>query len=129
MALVFGPEDSGLSAAHVDRCDVVTAIETAAALPSLNLAQAVAIALWELSRLPDRPAPARGGASHGELEALIAHAFSALDAAGYFRGDDRERTRVFVRRLLADCALRPADVRALHGVCAQLVAALDRRPG
>ncbi len=120
VALVFGPEDSGLAAADIDRCDVVATIELGGALPSLNLTQAVAIALWELARPFDSPAPpARAVATHAELDALVAHAARALPA---WLGDDSdgERRRVHLRRVLAAAALAPADVRALHGLCTRL---------
>lgn len=118
VALVFGPEDSGLSSAHIDRCDAVAVIDTPGSLPSLNLAQAVALALWELGRAGDEAAPARGGATHAELAALVEHAVAALDRFGHFRSDDeRARSRVHWRRTLADAALRGDDVRALHRLC------------
>ena len=118
VALVFGPEDSGLAAADIDRCDLVATIELGGALPSLNLTQAVALALWELARPLDAPPPpARAHATRGELDALVEHAARALP--GWF-ADDGEGRRLQLRRILAAAALAPADVRALHGLCAQL---------
>jgi len=118
VALVFGPEDAGLAAADIERCDVVAAADLPGTLPSLNLTQAVAIALWELAR-PREVAPpaARAQATRAELDALVDHAARVLP--GWFAGDD-ERRRTHLRRLLAAAALAPADVRALHGLCAQL---------
>ena len=118
IALVFGPEDSGLAKAHIDRCDAVAVIDTPGPLPSLNLAQAVAVALWELGRAGEEAAPARGGATHAELDALVDHATAALDRFGHFRSDEeRARGRVHWRRALADAALRSDDIRALHRLC------------
>ena len=127
IALVFGPEDTGLHADDLARCDVVAAIELPGPLASLNLTQAVAIACWELSRAPAAPASTRGGATRAELEALLAHAFAALEAIDYFRGQDRARKRVQLRRLLAGAALRADEVRGLHGICAQVLRAAGRR--
>jgi TrmH family RNA methyltransferase len=125
IALVFGPEDTGLLGEHIHRCDLVASIETPGPLASFNLGQAVALALWELARAEATPVtPARGGASHAELEALLDHAFSALDAVGYFRGQERERKRVHLRRVLAGAGLRSDEVRGLHGLCAQVLKAL-----
>ena len=110
IALVFGPEDAGLAAADIDRCDVVCAIDLPGALPSLNLAQAVAIALWELARPrstapPSRAQATRAQATRAELDALVARIASATP-------DER----VQLRRLMAAAALTPADVRMLHGL-------------
>jgi tRNA/rRNA methyltransferase len=128
LALVFGPEDTGLNAADIGSCDIVATIETSGPLASLNLAQAVALALWELSR--DRAATRRtaqpGSASRSDLEALVDHAFTALEAAGYFRGQDRARKRVQIRRLLGRTALDSQEVRGLRGMCAQILRAVER---
>lgn len=115
IALVFGPEDAGLATADIDRCDVAVAIDLPGALHSLNLTQAVAIALWELARVPDAAPATRAHATRAELDALVTHAATLLGGLA----DDR---RVHLRRVLAAAALAPADVRALHG----LVAALER---
>jgi tRNA C32,U32 (ribose-2'-O)-methylase TrmJ len=85
------------------------------AATSLNLTQAVAIALWELGRAPDAAPATRAQATRAELDALVTHAVTLLPGLA----DDR---RVHLRRVLAAAALAPADVRALHG----LVAALER---
>lgn len=119
VALVFGPEDTGLVTADLDVCDVHCAIETPGTLASFNVAQAVGIALYELSR-PDSPTALRGGATRAEIEALLDHAFAALDRVGYFAGHDREAKRVHLRRVLAAAALSPEEVRGLHGLCAQV---------
>ncbi len=52
-ALVFGNEKSGLSNDDIERCDAVLNIPTAAKQPSINLAQAVILTCYELSRRPD----------------------------------------------------------------------------
>ncbi|HEX9051905.1 MAG TPA: RNA methyltransferase, partial [Anaeromyxobacter sp.] len=49
-AIVFGDERGGLTNAEIARCDDVSAIPSAPAQPSLNLAQAVLVYAWELRR-------------------------------------------------------------------------------
>lgn len=51
-ALVFGPEDTGLTNEHLDACQVLTTVPLAAPEPSINLAQAVMIYTHTLSDLP-----------------------------------------------------------------------------
>ena len=104
IALVFGPEDAGLSADDIERCDLVATIDLPGALPSLNLTQAVAIALWELGREEKPVSSSRAVASREELEALIDRV-PGID----------ERGKVHLRRLLVGARLEPGDVRALHG--------------
>lgn len=50
LALVFGREDKGLSNDEVRRCDYVVEIPTSEALPSINLAQSVILACYELAQ-------------------------------------------------------------------------------
>lgn len=52
VALVFGPEDTGLTNDHLDACDVLTTVPLAAPQPSINLAQAAMIYSYTLSDLP-----------------------------------------------------------------------------
>src|SRR5262249_44974307 len=61
VALVFGPEPSGLSNTEVTRCHHLIHIATDPAYPALNLSHAVAICLCELHRAwmtRAQPAPA-----------------------------------------------------------------------
>ena len=61
VALVFGNEKSGLSGEDIARCDEVLNIPTATRQPSINLAQAVILTCYELSRRPDFAALRRPG--------------------------------------------------------------------
>lgn len=51
-ALVFGPEDTGLTNEHIDTCNLLTTVPLAAVQPSINLAQAVMVYSYALSELP-----------------------------------------------------------------------------
>lgn len=53
VALVFGNEKSGLSNEDIERCDAILNIPTVAKQPSINLAQAVILTCYELSRRTD----------------------------------------------------------------------------
>src|SRR5438067_2004970 len=50
VALVFGPEPSGLTDQEIARCHCLIRIPTDPGYPALNLAQAVGICLYELRR-------------------------------------------------------------------------------
>jgi tRNA/rRNA methyltransferase len=75
VALVFGPEAGGLSNAEVTRCHCLVHIPADPSYPALNLAQAVAICLYELRRAwlrragPARP-EAEGPATGNALQML-----------------------------------------------------------
>lgn len=53
IALVFGNEKTGLSNEDIERCDAILNIPTVAKQPSINLAQAVILTCYELSRRDD----------------------------------------------------------------------------
>lgn len=99
VAVVFGPERSGLSNADLDLCQHRIEIPANPAFPSLNLAAAVQIVAYELYRavgaVPGAAAP-RPAPRQGEVEALHAHLLSTL---GRLRFYDPENPRRLARRL------------------------------
>ncbi len=96
-AIVFGDERDGLTNAEVERCDDLSAIPSAAAQPSLNLAQAVLVYAWELRRAGAVGAPAtprRGaGATDAELRGVEEALRGALRAAGFLAGPERHAVK------------------------------------
>jgi tRNA/rRNA methyltransferase len=50
IAIVFGPEDSGLSKDELELCDYTVTIPTSEVYPVMNLSHAVTIILYELSK-------------------------------------------------------------------------------
>jgi TrmH family RNA methyltransferase len=96
VAVVFGREDYGLSNAMLDACHAVTTIPTNPAYPSLNLAQAALLVLYQLFqrsggeqqayRPPRKPAPL---ASSALLEDMFADLERALAAIEFFNGRSR----------------------------------------
>jgi len=115
VALLFGREDKGLSNEALDRCHRVVAIPSDPGYPSLNLAHAVIIMLYELAlargaeerpfkepRRTSEPAPA------DELERLFADVAKALQAIEFFK----TRNAAGVMRTIREIAHRtPLDLR------------------
>lgn len=129
IAIVFGPEDTGLSGDDTDVCDLLCTIPTRGPLSSLNLAQAVSLTLWELSQAgvaPRSTEHVRGGATRAELEGLLDHAFLVLDAFGYFHDKDRARKYTDLRRVLGSAGLSAEEVQGLRGLCRQALWALEQ---
>jgi tRNA/rRNA methyltransferase len=104
-AIVFGDERSGLTNADVDRCHDLSAIPTADAQPSMNLAQAVVVYAWELRRAAleaeaaARPPAAPSGATDAELATLEDALRGALRGAGFLTGPERHAVRDLVAGL------------------------------
>ena len=76
VALVFGPEKRGLTREDLSHCHLLVEIPTDTRQPSMNLGQAVAVCLYELTRRgpgpaePPRMAEAERGADSGALDRL-----------------------------------------------------------
>jgi len=86
VALVFGGERTGLSRDELKRCHALTRIPSDARQPSLNLAQAICIYAYALSRGPERrvrDAPRPG--NDGDLRRLAGALEDVLRAARFVR--------------------------------------------
>ena len=133
-ALVFGPEPSGLSNAEIARCHGVINIPADEAYPALNLAQTVAICLYELRRLwltaenVGSAAAARAIAPFEEQERMFDHLQQALEAVHFLYGDKAEPLMHAIRQLIARAQPSPNEVRILHGLARQLLWTAEHRP-
>jgi TrmH family RNA methyltransferase len=120
-AVVFGPEDHGLTIIERKRCHLAVRIPTAPAQPSLNLAQAVLLVAYELflagARLPGN-APAL--ATAGEFDGALAALREALLAIGYLNPANPEAVLAELRRLLWQGTPTPRDVVLLRGLARQI---------
>jgi tRNA/rRNA methyltransferase/tRNA (cytidine32/uridine32-2'-O)-methyltransferase len=115
VALLFGREDRGLSNEALDLCHRIVTIPTAPAYPSLNLAHATVLMLYELALVrgdearPFKPPRRRAGpAAVDELERLFADIERALTSVEFFK----KRNPETVMRTLRDVVHRiPLDER------------------
>jgi tRNA/rRNA methyltransferase len=124
VALVFGPEPSGLSNAEVTRCHYLINIPTDPAYPALNLAQAVAVCLYELRRTWLRTggaAPAREPAARFELqERMFADLRTALEGVHFLWGDTADTLMHALRHLIGRAQPTEMEVGVILGLARQL---------
>jgi tRNA/rRNA methyltransferase len=130
VALVFGPEMSGLSNAELARCQIVATIPGESAQSSLNLAAAVQVAAYELfvAARGDSvwTAPLFEPAGLAELEELFAHAERTLVAMRFLNPRQPKRLLPRLRRLFARARLEKAEVDILRGILARIDQLLAR---
>lgn len=132
VAVVFGPEDRGLTNDEIEHCHRLLTIPTAPEASSLNLAQAVLVVLYECLKgtaaHPFRPGPGPDSrlATHAELERLHDTLRDTLLAIDYLRADNPDYFMMPVRRFLGRTRLRRHEFDLVMGVCRQVkrVAAL-----
>jgi TrmH family RNA methyltransferase len=128
VALVFGPEASGLSEDELALCHMRVHIPTDAAQPSLNLAQAVLVLAYEIRLSAETitaPAPAPR-ATAGELERTMSELRGALLGIGYLNPANPDVILAELRALLARAAPTPREVTLLRGLARQVRWAAER---
>jgi len=148
VAILFGPEDTGLRSEEVLRCDVVVRIPANPAYPSLNLAQSMMICAYELylaatqtvrhtgaERHEDQPNSRNGrelvegrfrGAGPPEpadaatMHQLMAKLETALVRIGYLRPEHPEHLLFPIRAILSRARLSQTEAQILIGLAQQI---------
>ncbi len=124
-AFLFGPERSGLDADDVALARTIVTAPINAEFGSLNLAQAVILIAYELSKHRELSMPTMEEvlppAPQEELEGLIAQMEAMLEPKGYFFPPDRAlATRRNLRTLLTQPRWNHLQVRTMRGVLTTL---------
>lgn len=123
VAVLFGPEDHGLSNADLRHCHRFCAIDTSDAYASLNLAQAVLLVCWELRRAASAGAAAavpEPAAPAATVAALFEHLQAALLRIGFLNPQNPEHVMFALRGLLGRAAPTAHEVRVLRGMARQI---------
>lgn len=118
VALLFGREKNGLTNEELSLCHLLITIPSDPKHGSLNLAQAVAIVLYELrtSTIPSQPMPPRKLAKGEELQGLLCHLREVLDLIGFLDPSNPKRGFEELKAILLRAELTPTEVRLLRGV-------------
>ena len=120
LGIVFGREDRGLENAELDLCHLLLTIPTAAEHTSLNLAQAVLLVCYEMTRpartLPVRNRPGRDCATSRELEQLYGHGREVLLRVGFLDPQNPDRILRVLRRVLGRAGLDSREVAVFRGI-------------
>ena len=126
VAVVFGREDSGLTASELSLCQWLVTIPADESFPSLNLAQAVLLMGYTLFReslvAPTETSAAANVrlAGPAELERFYQHLEQTLNDIGFLHGDQAPAIMITLRRIFGRANLEPRDVKILRGVLGQM---------
>ncbi len=133
VAVVFGPEDHGLTTGEIAPAHRVITIPAHPGYPVLNLAQSVMLVCYEAyqAAAPDLRPPA--WADRRELEAMEADLAETLRAIGFMKAgpEGAERALTPLRRLFSRAGMTPRDVRWVRRLARALrnASARQMKPG
>jgi len=121
VALVFGPEDHGLSNDDLKACHRLVTIPTAAEYPSLNLAQAVLVCCYEIFLAASghhESAPTLAPADR--VEFMLERLQAAFLSIGFLHADNPDHIMFAFRRMLGRAQMEERDVRILLALARQI---------
>lgn len=122
VALVFGPEDDGLTNDEIALCTRIIEIPSDDAYRSLNLSQAVMVCAYELYagsglyQPVEEPSPE---APHSQREKMLAMWEEAMLNIGFLDEVNRAHMMHGIRRIFSRGRLMENDVRILMGIASQ----------
>jgi tRNA/rRNA methyltransferase len=126
VAVLFGPERSGLENADVALADAIISVPVNPGFASLNLAQCVLLIAYEWRRLTQEVVPevvemaGTEVATHLEVQKLFEHFEQRLDTAGFFfPAHKSESMRLNLRNMFSRLPMTQADIQTFHGMLRQ----------
>ncbi len=124
VAILFGPEDTGLTNSDLKHCQMASAIPTAD-FSSINLAQAVAIHCYELyygiiHLAKDIECVPVLASSH-ELESMYTHLEKSLFAIDFLDNVSHIHWMSNIRQLLHRIKLTPKETNIIRGICKKFI--------
>lgn len=122
IGLVFGREDSGLTTEEVATCSHGVEILTAQETGSLNLAQAVLVFLYELSRKEDRNGHAveQELPTMGEVAPLFGQMESILHRIAFLNPSKPEQSLNTLKNIFRKASLTRDELSLLRGMWSQI---------
>ncbi|OZI39847.1 RNA methyltransferase [Bordetella genomosp. 5] len=140
VAIVLGTERAGLTNAQIGLCHRICHIPANPEYSSLNVAQALQLAAWEVRYallaaagaplLPPSPAhqpdPGAEPASGAAVQALLAHWEQALVAVEFLDPAHPKKLVPRMRHLFGKSALTRDEVDMLRGVCTAMIGIAKR---
>ena len=128
VAILFGPEDRGLTNDDLKRCHQLVNIPTVD-FTSLNLAQAVMVVCYCLSTAA-QTGPAEFTprlAKRIELDLMYEELTASLVQIGYMNPENPDYWMIRIRRFFSRRSLRAGETSIIRGICRQIRRYGDKR--
>jgi tRNA/rRNA methyltransferase len=122
-ALVFGREDHGLYTNELELCQCLLTIPTNKNFPSMNLAQAVTLCIYEISkaeRQQTKKTKSKKLASNEHLESMLQHMRTSLLEVDYLDPQNPDHILRSFRQIFGRARLNDREVRILHGLWSRI---------
>ena len=121
VALVFGPERTGLTNEHLQHCQWLMTIPTNPEFESMNLAHAVAIVAYEIRQRLGVQALGRTlqRADLRQVEEFASDLQQCLDQIGFLNQQNPQQVMFTIRQMLSRACLEERDVSILRGILRQ----------
>ena len=122
VALLIGPEDTGLSNDDLRFCHLLVTIPTSKHNKSINLSHAAMILCYEIfvSHMEPMEAFTSRLAASAELEGMYDHMKGLLMKIGFLNPENPEFWMMHIRRFLGRTNLFSKEVKIIRGLCRQL---------
>lgn len=132
VALMFGPERTGLDNAHLALCSHRVWLEANPAYPSLNLAQAIMVCAYSLREglikalgsagadLAPRLSP-EDLADPAAVAAMLEHLRLGLESIGYLNPENPKKLMARLATLFARAELQTEEIDLLRGIAKQML--------
>ncbi len=132
VALMFGPERTGLDNAHLALCSHRVWLEANPAYPSLNLAQAVMVCAYSLREGLIKALGTSGAdlaprlsledlADPAAVAAMLEHLRLGLESIGYLNPENPKKLMARLAALFARAELQTEEIDLLRGIAKQML--------
>jgi len=131
IALLFGPERTGLDNEHLALCTHRVWLDANPAYPSLNLAQAIMVCAYTLREtLSQNPGAQNALAKRAEMAdfadpaavaAMLEHWREGLEAIGYLDPANPKKLMARIQALFARSRLHKEEIDLLRGIAKQML--------
>ena len=131
VAVVFGPEKTGLSNDDLDRCQALLTIPADPSFSSLNIAMAAQVICYEIRlatlELPEPTAPEMPQATAEEMEYFFRHLEEVLTDQRFLDPENPRTLMRRLRRLFFKASPDKNEINILRGILTAV--AVDRKKG
>lgn len=123
VAIVFGPENSGLSNEDLTLCSTTISIPAAGELASYNLSHAAAIVLFHLmtESVPQENGRGPAAADFTAMEGMYDHMQDVLAEIGFLWEDNPDHMMRLVRSFIGRTEPTAAETAAIRGICRRIL--------